>query len=687
MTLFSRLFKLFVAVIITPLFVTGVFLFYYQNSGKKAVLENYFNLADISASYIKQNIEDNAARLNFLGDSVSLYYQDLPAFKTFLDNAVKANPEFIIVAFLGKDGKELVRAGRQDIPVVLPEIDISQDEAFSQIDSADIIISKIDGSLSAPYAEVVYPLKDGSYIFSVLDLSYIWYSVILQRLGSTGGLYLATQDGFLTFNAVPAPALKAGALKKTLTSVSGFIEKIKTEDGQIYVGAYSATVLPDIYVVTLQYSKEAFYSITLTSWLIAFFLLATTTLSYFAAYAFSKELSEPVEKLTKGAQEISSGNFAVNIKAEGAWGEFDILINAFNEMASRLAAYQAVQLDKILDEKKKTDLLARLMRDGLVMCSESGTLLFANATANKILESDALCGDLECTLYGTMPRPDLKSLLSVNSGTVFAYNAGTQKRYFEIVNELFRPANQEPLYILIFRDITAEHEIRTMKNDIFNAVAHDLRAPLMGLQAYIMILQEASLDDKKRAEILSSMESSSKMLSTLVENILDVSRLERGLLTLNKQRFDITALLNDVITALKPLAQKKQLYIKNNLPPHLEVFADRNLTERIFSNLISNSVKFTDKGGIEVLYQYLTAKEGAAYHKFTVKDSGRGISKAELPKIFDKYHQADRSEKGYGLGLSIVRQSVLAHGGTIEAQSQEGRGCEISFTLPAGGSL
>ena len=85
MTLFSRLFKLFVAVIITPLLVTGAFLFYYQNSGKKAVLENYFNLADISASYIKQNIEDNAARLNFLGDFVSLYYRDLSAFKTFLD--------------------------------------------------------------------------------------------------------------------------------------------------------------------------------------------------------------------------------------------------------------------------------------------------------------------------------------------------------------------------------------------------------------------------------------------------------------------------------------------------------------------------------------------------------------------------------------------------------------------------
>lgn len=682
MTLFSRLFKLFVIVIITPLFITGVFLFYYQNNGKKAVLENYFALTDISADYIKQNIEDAASRLDFIGSNILLYAQNPSAFQQLLESVVLSNPEFVMAALLDTNGKEIFRAQSKDTGFSIDEVDISADKVFAGLNSSDITISYMDKSLRAPYAEVIYPLASGEYVFAVLDLSRLWYSIASQRLGTTGGLYLATQEGFLTFDILPMPDIPEQTLKTALNSGKGLINEVKNTLGQVFAGAYCPTVLPGVYVVALQYSKEAFYNISLTSWLIAFFLLAATTLSYFAAYAFSKEITEPLEKLTKGAQKISSGSFDVNIKAEGAWGEFDILINAFNEMASRLTSYQAVQLDKLLDEKRKMDLLAGLMRDGLIMCGESGNLLFANSTANRILQSDALCGDLECTLYGTMPHPSVKDLLAIKSGTVFAYNDNDKKRYFEIVNEMFRPANEEPLYILIFRDITAEHEIRSMKNDIFNAVAHDLRAPIMGLQAYIMVLKENSLDDKKRSEILLSMEKSSRMLSTLVENILDVSRLERGLLTLNKENFDITSVVNGVISALKPLAQEKGLYLKNNLPEHLEVFADKGLMERVFSNLISNSIKFTKNGGIEVNYEYIGGQ--LPCHKFSVKDTGKGVSKEELPKIFEKYHQIDRSEKGYGLGLSIVRQSILAHGGDISAVSQEGKGCKISFTIPAG---
>ena len=288
-----------------------------------------------------------------------------------------------MAALLGKDGKELMRVNNKGKTLPVEKIDISGDEIFENLNSSDITISYIDKTLSAPYAEIIYPLASGEYIFAVLDLSRLWYSIALQRLGTTGGLYLATQEGFLTFDILSMPEISGQALKEALNSGKGLITAIKNTSGQVFAGAYCPTVLPGVYVVALQYGKEAFYNITLTSWLIAFFLLAATTLSYFAAYAFSKEITEPLEKLTKGSQEISSGIFGVNIKAEGAWGEFDILINAFNEMASRLASYQAVQLDKLLDEKRKMDLLAGLMRDGLIMCGESGTLHRKDPDAGK----------------------------------------------------------------------------------------------------------------------------------------------------------------------------------------------------------------------------------------------------------------------------------------------------------------
>ncbi len=683
MTLFSRLFKLFISVIITPLFVTGVFLFYYQNHSKTAILENYFNLADISASYIKRNISDSAARLDFLGQAASSYEGQSEIFENILNDSVKSNPEIVFAALLGKDGKELFRSEVNDASRILGQIDISGDPSFGVIDDKNISISYVDYSLDRPLIEIIYPLSNGNYIFAVLDLSGVWYSVGTQRLGVTGGLYLASEEGFLDFNVLPVPKISGGALSEVLDKGKGLIKGLPTEQGDKFVGAYAQTIIPGIYVLALQYGKEAFYTITLTSWIIAFFILATTTLSYFAAYNFSKEISEPVERLTAAAKEVSSGNFDVSLDTSESWGEFEILINTFNEMASRLSGYQAVQLDKLLDEKKKIDMLAGLMRDGLIMCTLQGRLLFANATANKILESDALCGDLECTLYGTMARPGLKELTAIKSGTVFAYESEGKKTYFEIVNELFRPANEEAVSIIIFRDITAEHEIRSMKNDIFNAVAHDLRAPIMGLQAYIMILKEGNLDEEKKRKMLEAMDNSSTMLSSLVENILDISRFERGLLTLNKEDFNIADSLSAVISSLKSMADSKGIYIKSSVPADLSVNGDKGLLERVFSNLVSNSLKFTERGGIDISYAYISEGGDTPYHQFRVKDSGCGISKEELPKIFEKYHRADRSEKGYGLGLSIVRQTVLAHGGEIEAYSEEGKGSEIVFTLPA----
>ena len=154
MTLFSRLFKLFISVIITPLFVTGVFLFYYQDHSKTAILENYFNLADISASYIKRNIGESAARLDFLGQAASSYEGQSAAFENILNDSVKSNPEIIFAALLGKDGKELFRSEANDASRILGSIDISQDPSFGSINDKDISISYVDYTLDRPLVEI-----------------------------------------------------------------------------------------------------------------------------------------------------------------------------------------------------------------------------------------------------------------------------------------------------------------------------------------------------------------------------------------------------------------------------------------------------------------------------------------------------------------------------------------------------
>jgi signal transduction histidine kinase len=660
----------------------GVFLFYYQDYSKKEILANYLGLARISAGFIKQNIENIALRFDFVNDAAPLAGKgDNEAARRALDAALNNSPDFIFLAILDENGKELARSAGKEISASVPAIDLSGDESLKKMGHDNITVSGPGGGARFPLVEIVYPAKDGRYLFAVVNLFSVWDKFAAQRIGRTGGIYFAGAGrGFLAFGR-PAPPVGSGALDALFGLKEAAVRDLRNQFGDSLVGAWAPTALPGIYIMVLQYKKEAFYTISLVSWLIVFFILATTTLSYFAALSFSQEVSEPIEKLTAAAKKVADNDFNVSLDSSGAWGEFEILINAFNYMAGGLKHYQAVQLDKILDEKKKMDLLAGLMRDGIVMCSKEGEKFFVNKTAAKILESDVLCNNVVCTLSTRgKAAPALKDLLALKSGTVFAYEEqGSPKAHFEILIEFFEPAQEETVAIIIFRDITSEYEINEMKNDIFNSVAHDLRAPLLGLQAYIMILAQGGLKAEKQKEILKSMEQTSGTLTALIENILDASKLERGLVRPHKEMFELKPVASKVITGLTPLAQEKGLYLKNEIPSFLKVNADKGLIERVLSNLISNAVKFTRKGGIEI-----SAKETGASAEVTVKDTGIGIKPAELDKIFEKYHTAKTDVKGYGLGLSIARQIINAHGGALGAASREGLGSAFTFTLPAG---
>lgn len=263
------------------------------------------------------------------------------------------------------------------------------------------------------------------------------------------------------------------------------------------------------------------------------------------------------------------------------------------------------------------------------------------------------------------------------NGSIFHYEKDNRQIYFEVINEIFNPQNEEAVAIILFRDITSEHEISEMKNDVFNAVAHDLRAPILGIQGYVMMLEEENLSKEEQSQMLKAISNSSKMLVSLVENILDISKLERGLLVLNKTTFDLHKTLKDLSSSLLPLAEQKGLELKIDAPEYLPIHADKNLIDRLFSNLISNALKFTSKGGV-----YITIKEENKNYQITVSDTGIGISKEELPQIFNKYHQADRNVRGYGLGLTIVKQIVDAHKGNIEVNSELNKGTAFTITLP-----
>lgn len=656
--MFARLFKLFIMVIITPLFITGVFLFYYQNHSKTVILENYRNLTALASDFFKQSIEDSYQKLDYLSQI------DTSKQKKFLEevkNTIYLNPQFTFIALLDKQGKNIVSVNTEEDNF---SVDLSTFPYLKDITDKQVALGPLS-SEEGSNVSILYPRKDGQYIFAILDILPFMKKLENQEFGKSGGFYFLNQQGkIISFTSNLLPDISPEELERNLKE-SYLLKKILARDGTLFVGAWQKTILPQTFIALLQYRKEAFWNINLITWLIAFFILATTTLSYFAALVFSQEVSKPVEDLTKAAKQIADNDFDIKLDSSETLSEFEILTNTFKEMALRLKNYQSMQLDKILDEKRKLDLLVSLMRDGLAMCSLKGKKLFTNETADFILKSGAFGKDIidEKNLF--------EDILKQKQNKILPVLRDNKEFYFEIISDIFKPSKAQAVGIILFRDITYEHQINQMKENIFNAIAHDLRAPLLGLQGYLMMLENTSLT-KEQKEMLENMEKSSQTLTSLIENILDISKLEKGLLKLNKTIFNLKDCAEQVTREQQAVAANKQLKIENLIDNNVKVNADEQLLKRIFSNLISNALKFTEKGKITLSY-----KKGKVF----VKDTGIGISPTQLAKIFEKYNKGNSKEKGYGLGLNISRHIIEAHGGKIEAQNNKEGGACFCFTV------
>ncbi len=668
MKIFSKLFRMFLFVIIAPLFITAIFLFQYQKHAKKELLQNYLNIVETSAFAL----ENNALNLT---ESLSniLVNKTINEQQEFLEKQTKEKNNILFLALFSPEGKEIARSKNYKFET-LPLLDLSQNNLIKEIEKGEVKINYLE-DLFPPYTTVITKQNDDNILLLVADFTDIMAQTEQHKIGQNGGLYFLDKDGYYLLGRGPLPLLN---LTENSLKDKDTLSNLKTNANLILAGAYIKNPLGEGYLFLLQDQKTAFYTINLISWLIVFFVLATTTLSYFASLYFAEDLAEPMDKLIEAAHEITENNFDVNIDEHKYLKEFTPLIKTFNSMAVKLKEYQEIQLDKLLEERNKVNLLARLMRDGVVMCTLEGQELFTNKVAKYILGSEAFTKNIEATLNPLNVEGSLlKKLLKVPNGTVFHYTKENKEVYFEVISEIFHQQDEESVAIILFRDITSEHEISEMKNDVFNAVAHDLRAPILGIQGYVMLLEEGNLNEQEQQSMLKAISNSSKRLVSLVENILDISKLERGLLILKKTTFDLAVAVKDLTQSLLPLAEQKGLELKTDFANSLPIYADKNLIERMFSNLISNAIKFTSQGGV-----YISIKQDGKNYQITVHDTGVGISPEELPKIFKKYHQADRNVRGYGLGLTIVKQVAEVHQGTIEVNSELNKGTTFIINLP-----
>lgn len=242
--------------------------------------------------------------------------------------------------------------------------------------------------------------------------------------------------------------------------------------------------------------------------------------------------------------------------------------------------------------------------------------------------------------------------------------------------------------VIILRDITEEKEVDRMNTEFFSVVSHEIRTPLTSMKNAVDLILDgtAGAINENQRKFLSMVDRNINRLSEIISELVDISKIESGTITMELKPLDLGVALNMVKAPLTSKTKEKSISIHTEIPSNLpQVYGDSSKLEQIFNNLLNNAIKFIPEGG----HIYISAKDyelDGDFIEVSVKDTGIGISPEKLEKIFDKFYQVEnsmtRETKGTGLGLSIVKSLVELQGGKIWVESEEGKGSKFTFTLP-----
>ena len=238
--------------------------------------------------------------------------------------------------------------------------------------------------------------------------------------------------------------------------------------------------------------------------------------------------------------------------------------------------------------------------------------------------------------------------------------------------------------VLVFHDITELRRLENIRRDFVANVSHELRTPVSTIKGYAETLLDGAIDDvENRMEFLKIIHSDANRLAKLINDLLDLSRIESGKLSLDFREIDLEAVVEHVISGLKSLAETKKITILKEIQPSAtKIVADSESMAQIFLNLVENAIKYNNDNG----FISITAKGWDGLVSIEVADSGIGIPQEDIPRIFERFYRVDKAHSrqlgGTGLGLSIVKHLIQAHGGDVSVKSELGKGTRFIITLP-----
>jgi len=408
-------------------------------------------------------------------------------------------------------------------------------------------------------------------------------------------------------------------------------------------------------------------------------MLITSAMVIIASWIIARTTTQPIRELTKGAQRIARGEFDYRISVD-AKDESGQLSHAFNEMSSNLKRL----VETISEDSAKLMSILDNMADGVILTDIEGNIVLINKTVQglfKISDEDARGKPLIEAVREHELNDILKSCLETRHEQIIQFDSSTLNKFFRAIAILINEERQGGALVLI-QDLTELKGLQIMRRELVGNISHEFRTPLAGIKALVETLQDGAINDNTMAaDFLNRIEIEVDRLAQMVTELTELSRIETGKDELTLKPVDINVLLEEVITQLKPQAERQNLTFSSTLSPDLPaVQADRERIRQVIVNLMHNAIKFNNSGGS--ITTTTTLHDDSVLVE--ISDTGTGIPEDDLPRIFERFYKTDRSRtgQGSGIGLAIAKHIVEAHGGEITARSIEGKGSTFSFTLP-----
>ena len=426
-------------------------------------------------------------------------------------------------------------------------------------------------------------------------------------------------------------------------------------------------------------------------------------------------ITRPVKELLRGVRSVASGDFQARVELPMG-GELGELLTGFNAMASQLEAYDEANIEELTAAQVKQQSLIATMADGAILLDATGRIVLANPTSRRLfrwegrsLEGQELVEELPQLLSIEVHSALDALLFNSSDGEDLRCSVGDPARTLRIVMQAVRDASGESLkgIAVTIQDLTREVELNAAQSRFISNVSHELRTPLFNIKSYVETLHDLGdqLTEEEKKEFLGVANDETDRLTRLVNDVLDLSRLESGR-TVQFEKMNLRPAMEQTLRTYRLNADDKSVELELDVSPDLpDVLGNWDLLLQVFDNLVGNALKFSRPGGLLSMRAYAwpdtcrveapisTMTEGPTCAltsplprlRVEIADTGYGISAQDQERIFDRFYRVENAvhtEVGTGLGLSIVRGILDKHGAQVFMVSELDVGTTFWFELP-----